>query len=70
MTSMDTMRWHVPSCKSMNTEDKDWEEVEKSEDDNGDEDDRYLLEGNLILDFVTPTPSINLPTTLAVVSVP
>ena len=28
VTGMDTMRWHMPSCKSIATEDKDWEEEE------------------------------------------
>ena len=38
-TSMDTMRWHMAA------KDKDWEEQEVFEnDDNGDEDDGYLLE--------------------------
>ena len=40
-TSMDTMRWHASSCKSMATEDKDQEEEEESDD--SDEDDGYLL---------------------------
>ena len=43
-TSTDTMRWCVPSCKSMATEDKDWEEDEESKDNDDDEDYRYLLE--------------------------
>ena len=36
MTSIDTMRQHECSCKSMATEEKDWEQVEESEDDDSD----------------------------------
>ena len=44
-TSTDTMRQHLPTCKSMATEDKGWEEEEELEaDDDGDEDNGYLLE--------------------------
>ena len=42
--SAHTMRWHMPSCMSMATEDKDQEEEEESKDSEGDEDDGYLLE--------------------------
>ena len=38
------MRWHTPSCKSMDTEDRDQEGEEESKDDEGDEDSGYLLE--------------------------
>ena len=38
------MRQHAPSCKSMDTEDKDQEEVKESRNDDSDEDDGYLLE--------------------------
>ena len=44
-TSVDTLRWHPPTCNSMATADKEWEEEEESENDgNSDEDDGYLLE--------------------------
>ena len=43
--SLDTMRWHTSSCKALTTKDKAPEEEEKSESDNSDEDDGYLLEG-------------------------
>ena len=43
-TSVDTIRWHVSSCKALTTKDKDWTEEEESKCDNGDEDDGYLLE--------------------------
>ena len=44
-TSAHTMRWYPPTCKSMVTEDMEWEEEDKSKNgNNGDEDDGYLLE--------------------------
>ena len=42
-TSVDTKRWHAHACNSMANKDKDWEE-EESKNDNGDEDNGYLLE--------------------------
>ena len=43
-TSADSISWHVFSCESLTTKDKDWEEEEESRGNNADEDDGYLLE--------------------------
>ena len=44
-TSVDTMRWHTHTCKSMATEDKDWEEGgEPKSDNDADKDKSYLFE--------------------------
>ena len=44
ITNVDTIRWHVSSCKALTMKDKDWAEEEESEGNNGNEDDEYLLE--------------------------
>ena len=43
-TSKDAMRLHMHVCKSIATKDNDHEEEESKNDDNGDEDNDYLLE--------------------------
>ena len=44
VTSVNTIRWHASSCEALPTKDKDQAEKEESKGNNGDEDDRYLLE--------------------------